>query len=91
MSESIETQKRRIEALNAAVSRAREEKIRDETNLEQATKRREEIIEKMADLGYTPEDIEDAIKEKETALENILTRLEKEVLPTLSNVKDVIF
>ena len=91
MNESIEAYKERINALQEAVSKAKEEKIRDETNLEQAMKRRDEIIEKMADMGYTPENIEEGIKKKTKTLDGILLKLEEEVLPALETKKDVIF
>lgn len=91
MKDSIDNYKKRIADLKEAVDKAKEERIRNETNLEQAMAKKAEVVKKIEELGLTPENLKEEIEKKEKTLEGILSRLETELLPALSIHKDVMF
>lgn len=91
MKDSIDNYKKRIADLKEAVDKAKEERIRNETNLEQAMAKKAEVVRKIEELGLTPENLKEEIEKKEKTLEGILSRLESELLPALNTHKDVMF
>lgn len=91
MKDSIDNYKKRIADLKEAVDKAKEERIRNETNLEQAMAKKAEVVKKIEELGLTPENLKEEIEKKEKTLEGILSRLETELLPALNTHKDVMF
>lgn len=91
MKDSIDNYKKRIADLKEAVDKAKEERIRNETNLEQAMAKKAEVVKKIEELGLTPENLKEEIEKKEKTLEGILSRLESELLPALNTHKDVMF
>lgn len=91
MKDSIDNYKKRIADLKEAIDKAKEERIRNETNLEQAMAKKAEVVKKIEELGLTPENLKEEIEKKEKTLEGILSRLESELLPALNTHKDVMF
>ena len=91
MKDSIDNYKKRIADLKEAVDKAKEERIRNETNLEQAMAKKAEVVKKIEELGLTPENLKEEIEKKEKTLEGILSKLESELLPALNTHKDVMF
>ena len=91
MKDSIDNYKKRIADLKEAVDKAKEERIRNEANLEQAMAKKAEVVKKIEELGLTPENLKEEIEKKERTLEGILSRLETELLPALNTHKDVMF
>lgn len=91
MSEEVEVFKKRLVTIQDEISRQREDKIRIETNLEQAERVKAEVVAKIEALGYTVDNIQEAITNKSIALDNIIEKLEEEVLPKLAPSKDVLF
>lgn len=70
--ERIKLLKGKLEELNTL-------KVKTETQLEEAEKRRDEVIEEMKEHEVTPKTIEDHIKKLETKIEADLSALEESV------------
>ena len=68
--------KERIEAAKVNLEKAKQAKTRAETNLETATKQKEEVVQKMTAEGVTPETIEAEITNLEAGIADDLTKVE---------------
>ena len=84
----INVQKKQIQKIEAQLAKAKENQIRTEANLEQAEKKKAEIVAQIAELGYKPEELGKAIQEKSDALSAMLKKLDNEVFPLTPSAQD---
>lgn len=70
---SIET---RLNNLKAQIEQGKREKAMAEANLETYTKRKEELVAQLAELGVTPETVDAEIARLDAEIEKNLTKAE---------------
>lgn len=70
---SIET---RLNNLKAQIEQGKREKAMAEANLETYTKRKEELVAQLAELGVTPETVDAEIARLDAEIEENLTKAE---------------
>jgi septal ring factor EnvC (AmiA/AmiB activator) len=69
----------RLNALKAQIEQGKIEKTKAETNLETYTKQRDEEIAKLAELGVTPEN-----------LDNEISKLEQEIAASIEQAENLL-
>lgn len=66
----------RLNTLKAHIEAGKAEKAKAEANIETYTKQREEVVAQLAELGVTPENLDEEIERLEQEIEFRLSRAE---------------
>ena len=69
----------RLNSLKAEIERGKTEKTRAETNLQNYTKQKDEVVAQMAELGVTPETVDAEI-----------TKLDQEITDGLAKAEELL-
>jgi chromosome segregation ATPase len=67
----------RLNSLKNQIEQGKVEKTRAETNLQNFMKQRDEVVKEMADLGVTPETVDQEIERLEQEIEESLKQAEE--------------
>ena len=67
----------RLNSLKTQIEQGKVEKTRAETNLQNFMKQRDEVVKEMADLGVTPETVDQEIERLEQEIEESLKQAEE--------------
>jgi chromosome segregation ATPase len=67
----------KLNSLKSQIETGKVEKTRAETNLESYTRQRDEIVAQMAELGVTPETVDNEIERLEQEIEESLKQAEE--------------
>ena len=69
----------RLNSLKAEIERGKTEKTRAETNLQNYTKQKDEVVAQMAEMGVTPETVDAEI-----------TKLDQEITDNLAKAEELL-